>query len=100
MKDQCDLIRAAHIQMIPDDSFKPHSTGLGTIEYASVGNFELPKCQLISVTGAEFSLGEGRGEASQPTREKALHGAWTETITDHLQGAASWQARNPLSSAS
>jgi hypothetical protein len=39
MKNQCDLIRAAHIEMIPDHSFKPHPTRLRPVEYAGVGNF-------------------------------------------------------------
>jgi hypothetical protein len=32
MKNKSDLIRSAHIQMIPDDSFKPHPARLRTTD--------------------------------------------------------------------
>jgi len=34
MKDQRDLIRTAHGEMIPDHAFKPHPARLRAVEYA------------------------------------------------------------------
>jgi hypothetical protein len=56
MENQRDLIRAAHVQMISDDSFKPHPTRLRPVENAGVGNFELAKRQVISVASPDVGL--------------------------------------------
>jgi len=85
MKNQRDLIGAAHIEVIPDHAFKPHPTCWWPVEHTGVGNLELAKRHLISISGPDIGLGKRRGQASPPTPEKALHRAWAEPITDLLQ---------------
>jgi len=85
MKNQRDLIRAAHIEMIPDHSFKPHPTCLRPVEHAGVGNLELPERHLITVSSPEIGLSKRRRQSPQPPPEEALHRAGTEAITDLLQ---------------
>jgi hypothetical protein len=60
MKDQRDLIRPAHIKVIPDHSFKPHPTRLRPVEHAGIGYLKLPERHLIPVSGPQIRLGERR----------------------------------------
>src|SRR5882724_2258262 len=85
MKNQRDLIRPAHIEMIPDHAFKPHPARLRPVEHAGIGNLELSERHLIPIPGAEVGLGEGRRQTPGPAGEKALHGRWAELIADLLQ---------------
>src|SRR5438105_11810044 len=60
MKDQRDLIRAAHIQVIPNHAFKPHPACWRPVEHTSVGNLELTERHLISVSRLRFDCAKKR----------------------------------------
>ena len=66
-----NLIRPAHIEMIPDHSFKPHPARLRPVENAGIGNFELVKRHMISVAGPDVGLGERRGQMGDQRDERA-----------------------------
>src|SRR6516162_3406483 len=100
MKNQSDLIRSAHIQMIPDDSFKPHPARLRTIEYPGIGNLELPERHLISISGLPLRLGENRGKRSDQRVKKLRTADGPSRSQTSCNLAASLQLRNPLSRAS
>jgi hypothetical protein len=77
MKNQRDLIRPTYIEMIPDDSFKPHPARLGPVEHPGIRNLQLAECHFISVSCPAVGLGEDRGQTPGPTGEKALHRAFS-----------------------
>jgi len=86
MKDQRDLIRTAHGEMIPDHAFKPHPARLRAVEYAGyrqTSNWR--NAILIAVAGPQVRLGKRRCQTPPPASEKALHGRRTEPVTDLLR---------------
>src|SRR5690348_17387990 len=96
MKNQRDLIGAAHIEVIPDHTFKPHPPSGWPVEYAGVSNLELTGRHLISVPSPDIGLGKRRGKTSPPTSEKALHRTWAEPITDLLQRGSIAATTEPI----
>jgi hypothetical protein len=87
MKDQHDLIRAAHIQMVLNHAFQPHPACCRPVKHTGFGKLELPKCHLISISGPHIGVPKWRRRTSPPPPEKALHCTRAEAITDLLQSA-------------
>jgi hypothetical protein len=61
VKDQHHLIGSADIEVIANHPFKPHPAGLGPVEDAGLGDFELTEGQVVCITGLPVGCGEGRG---------------------------------------
>ena len=87
MKNQRDLIRPTHIEMIPNHSFKPHPARPRPVEHPGIGNLEPAERHFIPVSRPPVGLGEGRGQTPGPTCEKALHRGRTEPIANLLQSS-------------
>src|SRR5438128_4115487 len=85
MENQRDLIWPAHVQVISNNALKPHPACLWPVEYASVGNFKLAECHLISVSGSHVGLSERGRQTPPPAPEKALHGSRAEPLAGLLQ---------------
>ena len=41
MEKECNLVRSTEIQVVTNDFFKPHATGLRPIENAGLGDLQL-----------------------------------------------------------
>jgi hypothetical protein len=61
LENEGNLIRSTEIQVVTNDSFQPHATGLRPIENAGFRYFELAEGQLVSVAGAQLGAGERAG---------------------------------------
>jgi hypothetical protein len=54
IKNQCNLMRTADVEMIPNHAFKPDSPRLWSVKYTRVGNLELAKGQFVDVSGSHI----------------------------------------------
>jgi hypothetical protein len=84
MKNQRDLIRSAHVEVIPNHPFKPHPAGWRPVEHTGVGDLELAGRHLVPISGPDVGIGKGRRQTSPPPAEKALYRTRSEAITDLL----------------
>ena len=85
MENQCDLIGPTHIQVIPNDTLKPHPACLRPVKDLRVGDFKLAERHLIAVSGSPVGLGEWGWQTPPPAREKTLYRSRTEPLAGLLQ---------------
>jgi hypothetical protein len=85
MENERNLIGSTDIQMVPNDSFKPPVTGLGTMEDAGLRYLELAESQLVPVPGFQVRWGERTRQTEKPPRKETLDLRRPQAIADFLQ---------------
>src|SRR3989441_7661662 len=84
-KEQADPIRAAQIQILPNDAFKKMAALDGTVENLGQTDFELTDRDAMIEAGGPVLGTQRPGQAVRPPVKKLLQIAGAELVTDRLQ---------------
>jgi hypothetical protein len=85
LENQGNLIWSPYVQVITNNSFKPHTTGLRPIEHAGLGYLQLTEGQFVSVIALELRWGERRGQAEKPSCQKTPDLRRAQAVANLLQ---------------
>ena len=99
VEDQADLVRAAGVEVVPDDLLEEDPPGHGSVEDLGQGELSLQDREFVSVAGGAVRGGERVWQPSEPLAQQRvdlLGPGWSQSACN---AAGSSQVANPLSSA-
>src|SRR5947199_2596254 len=96
MKHQSDLIRSAHVEVIPDHAFKPHPARLGPVKHTGVGDLKLAKGQFVNVPARRSAWVNGEGKRRTQRQKKLFTAAGPSRSQIFCNAAGSAQEREPV----
>src|SRR5260370_29040858 len=88
LENQGNLIRSPYVQVITNNSFKPHTAGLRPIEHAGLGYLQLAEGQFVPVIALELRWGERRRQTEKPSCQETAELRRSQAIANLLQADA------------
>ena len=85
LENQGNLIRPPYVQVITNNSFKPHTTGLRSIEYAGLGYLQLTEGEFVPIIALELRWGERGRQTEKPSCQETPDLRCAQAIADLLQ---------------
>jgi hypothetical protein len=85
LENQGNLIRSPYVQVIRNNSFKPHTTGWRPIAHAGLGYLQLTEGQFVPVIALELRWGERRRQTEKPWCQETPDLRRAQAIANLLQ---------------
>ncbi len=84
-EDQRNLVRAADVQVVPDDLLEEDPPGHRPVQHLGQGELSLQDGQLIAVAGGDVPGGERVRQDTQPLAQQRVDVRRAEPVADGLQ---------------
>jgi hypothetical protein len=85
LENQGALIRSPYVQVITNNSFKPHTTGLRPIEHAGLRYLQLTEGEFIPVIALPLRWGERGRQTQKPSCQETPDLRRAQAIANLLQ---------------